>query len=98
MNSGFPVDLFVLLTGVTYLFGVAVRNGIGTTGFVTALALSATLVDATPFSTVGALGVANASDTERPHVYNGMLAWGLSMVIVAPIVTWLVFVLPGRWI
>jgi di/tricarboxylate transporter len=69
---------------------------VGTTGFVTALALSATLVDATPFSTVGALAVANASDTERTHVYNGMLAWGASMVIIAPIVTWLVFVLPGR--
>ena len=69
---------------------------VGTTGFVTALALSATLVDATPFSTVGALAVANASDTERRHVYNGMLAWGASMVVVAPIVTWLVFVLPGR--
>ena len=70
---------------------------VGTTGFVTALALSATLVDATPFSTVGALAVANASDTERRHVYNGMLAWGGSMVVIAPIVTWLVFVLPGRW-
>jgi di/tricarboxylate transporter len=70
---------------------------VGTTGFVTALALSATLVDATPFSTVGALAVANASDSERRHVYNGMLAWGASMVVIAPIVTWLVFVLPGRW-
>jgi di/tricarboxylate transporter len=69
---------------------------VGTTGFVTALALSATLVDATPFSTVGALAVANASDTERRHVYNGMLAWGASMVVIAPIVTWLVFVLPGK--
>ena len=27
MYSGFPVDLFVLLAGVTYLFGIAVRNG-----------------------------------------------------------------------
>ncbi len=27
MYAGFPVDLFVLLTGVTYLFGIAVRNG-----------------------------------------------------------------------
>jgi di/tricarboxylate transporter len=70
---------------------------VGTTGLVTALALSATLVDATPFSTVGALAVANASDAERRHVYNGMLAWGASMVLIAPIVTWLVFVVPGRW-
>ena len=27
MYAGFPVDLFVLLTGVTYLFGIAARNG-----------------------------------------------------------------------
>ena len=27
MYSGFPADLFVLLVGVTYLFGVAVTNG-----------------------------------------------------------------------
>lgn len=69
---------------------------IGTTGMVTALALSATVVDATPFSTVGALVVANASDEERPFVYRGLLAWGAVMVITAPIVTWLVFVLPSR--
>jgi Dicarboxylate carrier protein MatC N-terminus len=67
---------------------------VGTTGFVTALALSATLVDATPFSTVGALAVANASEQERKHVYRGMLAWGAAMVIIAPLLTWLVFVVP----
>ena len=49
---------------------------VDTTGFVIALALSTTLVDATPFSTVGALAVANASERERRHVYRGMLAWG----------------------
>ena len=27
MYSGFPVDLFVLLTGVTYLFAIAASNG-----------------------------------------------------------------------
>ena len=27
MYAGFPADLFVLLVGVTYLFGVAVTNG-----------------------------------------------------------------------
>ena len=27
MYSGFPVDLFVLLTGVTYLFAIASSNG-----------------------------------------------------------------------
>jgi di/tricarboxylate transporter len=72
------------------------QGAIGTTGMVTALALSATVVDATPFSTVGALVVANASDEERPAVYRGLLAWGAVMVITAPLVTWLLFVLPSR--
>ena len=67
---------------------------VDTTGFVTALALSATLVDATPFSTVGALAVANAGEHERKHVYRGMLAWGAAMVIIAPLLTWLLFVVP----
>ena len=66
------------------------QGTVDTTGFVIALALSATLVDATPFSTVGALAVANAGEQERKHVYRGMLAWGAAMVIIAPLFTWLV--------
>lgn len=71
------------------------QAAIDTTGLVTALALSATLVDGTPFSTVGALVVATASEEERTHVYRGLLGWGATMVIVAPLVAWLVFVLPA---
>ena len=71
------------------------EGSIGVTGLVIAIALSATLVDATPFSTVGALAVANAAEHERARVYRGMLAWGAAMVIVAPLATWLVFVLPA---
>jgi hypothetical protein len=70
------------------------REAIGTTGLVTALSLSTTLVDAAPFSTVGALVVANAAGEEREHVYRGLLAWGLAMVVVAPVLTWLLFVIP----
>ena len=67
---------------------------IGTTGLVVALAISATVVDATPFSTVGALVVANAEDDERSHVYRGLLVWGAVMVVTAPLVTWLIFIVP----
>lgn len=70
-------------------------GSIGTTGLVTALSLSTTLVDAAPFSTVGALVVANAADVERERVYRGLLAWGLAMVVVAPLLTWLLFVIPA---
>jgi di/tricarboxylate transporter len=74
----------------------AMRQGdVGTTGLVVALAISATVVDSTPFSTVGALVVANAADDERAIVYRGLLLWGGAMVVTAPLVTWLVFILPA---
>jgi di/tricarboxylate transporter len=68
------------------------RGELSTTGLVVALAISATVVDATPFSTVGALVVANSADEERPHIYRGLLLWGVAMVITAPLLTWLIFV------
>jgi di/tricarboxylate transporter len=71
------------------------QGGVGTTGLVVALAISATVVDATPFSTVGALAVANASESERQHVYRGLLRWGMVMIVTAPPVTWLCFILPS---
>jgi di/tricarboxylate transporter len=68
------------------------RGAVDATGMTIALALSATIVDATPFSTVGALVVANSEEHERPRVYRGLLQWGGAMVLIAPIVTWLIFV------
>jgi hypothetical protein len=53
------------------------------------------VVDATPFSTVGALVVANAAEAERPRVYRGLLMWGAAMVLTAPPLTWLLFILPA---
>lgn len=67
---------------------------IGVAGMIVALSIATTAVDATPFSTVGALVVANSSETERKSVYHGLLRWGVAMVVTAPILTWLLFVLP----
>jgi hypothetical protein len=67
----------------------------GGAGLITALALSATVVDATPFSTVGALVVASATPAERPALYRGLLLWGAAMVATAPPLTWLLFVVAG---
>ena len=73
------------------------QGTLSATGVVVALALSATIVDATPFSTVGALVVANAEEDERPQVYRGLLVWGAAMVATAPVVACLVFiVVPSR--
>ena len=69
------------------------HGGLSAVGFVIALGVSATAVDATPFSSVGALTVANAPDSQQQQIFKGLLRWGLSMILVAPATAWLIFVL-----
>jgi di/tricarboxylate transporter len=70
------------------------HSSLSAVGFVIALTIAATAVDATPFSTVGALTVANAPADQQQQIFKGILRWGLLMILVAPTVAWLIFVLP----
>ena len=63
------------------------------TGMILALAISATVVDATPFSTVGALTLATAPEEERPQLFRAMLGWGIAMALTAPAITCLLFLI-----
>jgi len=72
-----------------------VQGEVGVTAMVIALAVSATVVDSTPFSSVGALTLANAPEADRGPLFRTMLTWGMAMVVTAPIITWLVFILPS---
>ncbi len=60
-----------------------------------ALAISSSVVDISPFSTNGALCVANADEKQRDTVFRQLMIWGMSLVVVAPLVTWLLLVVPG---
>ena len=95
VTSAFASSAGILGAMIPLAVPFMVRGDIGTTGLVVALAISATVVDSMPFSTVGALVVANAADHERPAIYRGLLLWGAVMVITAPVLTWLIFVLPA---
>ena len=64
------------------------------TGFIFALAISASLVDCAPFGTTGATIVASGVEEDRPRLYRHLMTWGLSMVIIGPVVTILLFVVP----
>jgi di/tricarboxylate transporter len=70
-------------------------SGIGAIGLITALAISSSVVDSSPFSTSGSLVVANAQEEDREFVFRRLTQWGFSMVAIAPAVTWLVLVVPG---
>jgi di/tricarboxylate transporter len=95
VTSAFASSAGILGAMIPLAVPVMARGDIGTTGLVVAIAISATVVDATPFSTVGALVVANGQPQEQPQIYRGMLVWGAVMVLTAPLVTWLVFILPA---
>ena len=70
-------------------------DAVGAIGLITALALSSSIVDSSPFSTSGALVVANATEAERDRTFKTLMIWGFSMVAIIPLVTWLVLVVPG---
>ena len=69
---------------------------LGVVALVTALAISSSVVDSSPYSTSGALVVANAPEDSRESVYQGLLKWGFSVVAIAPLVTWLLLVVLGN--
>ncbi|MER5252132.1 SLC13 family permease [Streptomyces sp. NPDC002855] len=68
---------------------------VGAVGLITALAISASVVDASPFSTSGALITANTPADQRDFVFRRLMAWGLGISVVGPLVTWGLFVVPS---
>lgn len=71
------------------------QGEIGAVGMVAALAVSATVVDVSPFSTNGALVLASAADVDRERFFRQLMMYGGIVVAVVPAVVWLVLVVPG---
>jgi len=97
---GGVVSAFASTTGILgALIPLAVpfleTGAVGAVGLIIALSISSSVVDSSPFSTSGALTVANTPDSHRERVFKRLMQWGMSMVLVAPPIAWLVFVVPG---
>ncbi|MER7080893.1 transporter, UIT1 family (TC 9.B.48) [Saccharopolyspora kobensis] len=70
-------------------------GSIGAIGMITALAIAATVVDVSPFSTNGAIVLANAKGVDRDAFFRQLMLYGAVIVAVVPAALWLVLVLPG---
>ncbi|GAA4730714.1 SLC13 family permease [Nocardioides endophyticus] len=71
-------------------------GGVSAGLFVAALAVSSTIVDVSPFSTNGALMLANRPDTIEEQVYyKQILTYSVIVVLVGPLLVWAALVLPG---
>ncbi|KAA1424634.1 hypothetical protein FE697_001530 [Mumia zhuanghuii] len=97
---GAVVSAFASTTGIIgALIPLAVpfllTDQVSAIGLIAALAISSSVVDCSPFSTNGALIVANSDESEREMVFKRLMQWGMSIVVVAPIVTWAILVLPS---
>ena len=67
-------------------------TGVTAIGFIAAMAVSSTIVDVSPFSTNGALVLANAQGVDREAFFRKLMAYGAIVTVVAPIVVWVLFV------
>lgn len=63
-------------------------------GFVAALAIAATIVDISPFSTNGAMLLANVHPTIRDRYYKQMIGYAGLMCLIGPGLAWVVAAVP----
>ncbi|OIJ28202.1 SLC13 family permease [Nocardioides luteus] len=72
------------------------EGGISAAMFVAALAISSTIVDVSPFSTNGALMLANRPESiTEERYYKQILGYSVIVVLVGPLLVWATMVLPG---
>jgi di/tricarboxylate transporter len=73
--------------------GLAAKLGITSTAAIAmTMNISGHLVDVSPLSTIGALCVASLpAGYDSRRLFNQLLAWGLSMTVVAAVLCWLLF-------
>jgi di/tricarboxylate transporter len=89
-SSTIGVVLPALLPTVDDLIGTI--GGGDTLAIVSSMIVGGHLVDVSPLSTLGALCLAAAPPgTNAKRLFNQLLAWGISMTVVAAIVCWIFF-------
>lgn len=95
------VSAFASTTGILTALApmavpLAISGGVSGWALMSLMGVCAAIVDASPFSTSGALIVAAGAEEERPRLKSFLTRWGLSMVIVGPVVAVIVLMLMGR--
>src|SRR5256885_16317588 len=80
---------WLLSLAVPFLQG---GSDVSAVGFIAAMAVSSTIVDVSPFSTNGALVLANAKGVDRDRFFRQLMVYGGLVTLVAPLLVWLLFV------
>ena len=96
MVSAFASSTAILAALIPLAVPFLATGEIGAVGVIAALAVASTIVDVSPFSTNGALVLANApEDVDKDRFYKQILAYSGIVVVAGPAIAWLVMVVPG---
>jgi di/tricarboxylate transporter len=93
--SAFASSVAILGATIPLAVPLLLAGEIGPVGVIVALAVSSTIVDVSPFSTNGALVLANAQGVDRDVFYRQILRYSALVVVIGPLIAWGVMVLPG---
>jgi di/tricarboxylate transporter len=93
--SAFASSTAILGATIPLAVPLLLAGEVSPIGVVVALAISSTIVDVSPFSTNGALVLANAQDVDRDKFYKQILKYSALVVAIGPLIAWAVLVLPG---
>ncbi|MFY7067041.1 SLC13 family permease [Nocardiopsis changdeensis] len=93
--SAFASSTAILGATIPLAVPFLLMGEVSATGVIVALAVASTIVDVSPFSTNGALVLANATGVEPERFYRRILVYSAIVVVLGPLVAWGVLVVPG---
>ncbi|MFC8799202.1 SLC13 family permease [Promicromonospora sp. NPDC057138] len=97
VTSAFASSTAILTATIPMAIPLLLTGSLPVVGVVAAMAISTTIVDVSPFSTNGALVLANARGVDRARFYRQVISYTCVIVALGPIVAWAVLVLPGSF-
>jgi di/tricarboxylate transporter len=92
--SAFASSTALLGVVIPLALPLVAQGQLNAIGVVAAIAVSTTIVDTSPFSTNGALVVANAEPDERDGLLRKLLIYTAGVAVLGPLIAWAVLVLP----
>lgn len=93
--SAFASTTGILAALVPLALPLVASGDVAGWALISALAVCSSIVDVSPYSTVGAALVATAAEEDRPRMTSLLTRWGMAMVVIGPIVLVGILVLPG---
>lgn len=91
ITSAFASSIAILSTNLQLAVPLVSTTDFSVLSVFAPVTISTTIVDASPLSVGGALILANAEPERRSVLLRKLLLWGLSMILIGPLLAWLLF-------